>query len=312
MKYTLAIFSILFSLSTVSAQQKVTVTGDLHIGGKTKITSMDQAESVNSLVVRKLDGTLATRQVESLPSQTDTTRTFETDIKIAKIACECGISPFLAKSMLAKGYSPQDLLDANVPLATLQNSDVNVSDLLALGFTNEELLNAGYSPIDLNNAGVALTSLYGLSYAGGLIFYIDSAGVYPFDGIVAASSDQPDAWWGCGGFLIGTIGGIGYGEANTALIVENECGNTAADVCDTLGLSGFSNWFLPSLTELLNMRITLHEQGIGNFAFSEYWTSDNLTISDAYGVDFSSNTGYPHWTQVNKNISLKVRAARYY
>lgn len=124
----------------------------------------------------------------------------------------------------------------------------------------------------------------GESYGGGIIFYIDASGVH---GLVRASSDLGSTnvvAWGCGGINIpGTSTSIGSGQANTTAIV-NACSTPgiAARLCDDLVLNGFSDWFLPSRDEFLELCHTL------NISTSRYWwTSSQVNINNSHisGVD---------------------------
>ncbi len=154
----------------------------------------------------------------------------------------------------------------------------------------------------------------GMSYAGGIIFYLDSTGQH---GMVCAPINQVDFiyWgnplgvvgWGCqgGNVLInngtefGTSQLLGTGFQNTTNIL-NSCPYRpiAASFCDELVLNGYSDWYLPSLDELFLM-YNLKVQGIGNFNNHRYWSSSqhnqSLSVSSyyqfnryAYAVDFSN------------------------
>ena len=132
----------------------------VEIRGRAKVADMDTANTENLLVVKKPDGTLATRQVSTLPpDQQDTTRTYATDLELNRLMCDCGndMKPFLVKSSLAKGYSVEDLVDAGVPLANLIAGDAPIADLLDLGI----------GPMDLYNNGARLDSIYGKYFRGG-------------------------------------------------------------------------------------------------------------------------------------------------
>jgi hypothetical protein len=152
----------------------------------------------------------------------------------------------------------------------------------------------------------------GESYAGGIIFYIDSTGSH---GLICAPTDQASGYysnaaWGCYGTSIsGTSTALGTGAANTADIVAG-CTTTgiAAYICDTLTLGGYSDWYLPSQYELLLMYDNLALVGLGSFITSwstwpyypTYWTSSQQSAYYAYVIDFSSGSEYSdsksdHW-----------------
>ena len=216
----------------------------VEIQGKAKVTVMDTANTENLIVVKQADGTLATRQVSSLPpAQPDTTRTLATDLELAKLLCDCSnaMPPYLVQSALDGGYTAQDLFAAGVPFA----------NLFAGGLFIADLLDGGITPIDIYNGGVPLDSLWGKLYQGGLIFYLDTT---DGTGLVSALSDQSAGvqWYNGGNLTTNATGAaIGTGQANTDSIISNQgAGNYAAYICDTLTLNAFTDWFFPSKDEL--------------------------------------------------------------
>jgi len=136
----------------------------------------------------------------------------------------------------------------------------------------------------------------GNSYAGGLIFYIDSTKIH---GLVAATIDQGITIpWDNGNdknisvnFITST--GIGTGLANTNAII-GQLGTTpagyAALTCHNLTLNGYKDWYLPSKDELHLMKVNLFDAGLGNFQGLAYWSSSTDYVSDFYS-----------WCQVFKN-----------
>jgi hypothetical protein len=127
----------------------------------------------------------------------------------------------------------------------------------------------------------------GQSYAGGIIFYLDSTGQH---GLVCAPNDQGNYVWGCYGTSIpGTGTSLGMGAYNTAAIVAG-CTQTniAAKICDDLVLNGYSDWYLPSIDELQIMYELLMANGIGNFANNYYWSSSEYDSGYAWYVYFVS------------------------
>ena len=111
----------------------------------------------------------------------------------------------------------------------------------------------------------------GQAYGGGIIFYIDGSGQH---GLIAATSDQGVAVWGCYGSSMpgAQSAAIGTGAINTAAIMAN-CGGSgiAARLCDNLVLNGYSDWFLPSKDELVVMY--QNRTLIGGFQSGYYWSS---------------------------------------
>jgi hypothetical protein len=329
---------LILAFCTISILSSITVNlnaQQVEIQGKAKVSVMDTANSENLLVVKKADGTLATRQVSSLPpDQPDTIRTYATDIELNRLMCDCGndVKPFLVKSSLAKGYSVQDLVDAGVPVANLVAGEVSVIDLIASGVSYANLVAGGVSivdlfdigatPLDIYNGGVPKDTLYGKMYQGGLIFYLDTHDTIPgIAGLVAAPMDQSTATeWGCIGTDIPNVpnvtvsppsgfgANVGDGQMNTDSILTHGCvfGFPAANMCDTLTLNGYDDWFLPSILELGEMYTNLHLSGYGSFAWNYYWSSTEYDGSYAWWQRFN-NFNQVQW---DKDYSRWVRAAR--
>jgi hypothetical protein len=146
----------------------------------------------------------------------------------------------------------------------------------------------------------------GDTHQGGIIFYLDGNG----GGLIAAPTDQStEIAWGCYMTLISGADGtaIGTGAQNTIHIL-NGCTtpNIAAYICDTLALGGYNDWFLPSIDELNEMYLNLHQQGLGGFAYSLYWSSTENDSYNAWVQNFSS--GYQNY--VSKDNFNGVRAVR--
>jgi len=109
----------------------------------------------------------------------------------------------------------------------------------------------------------------GQNYAGGIVFYIDQTGQH---GLVCAPFDQGVSAWGLNGIdVVGTSPLVGAGALNTSIMVGY--GISAATLCDTLVLNGYSDWYLPSLNELSLMDANLFAFGLGNFSHNNDWWS---------------------------------------
>lgn len=168
--------------------------------------------------------------------------------------------------------------------------------------TIQERLNNGETPFQVYNSNNSfLDSLYGKTYEGGLIFYLNKV---TGKGLIAAPSDFDErVKWGCEGVNISEAKHteIGFGKDNTNAIIAtcNET-NYAAKLCSNLILNGKNDWYLPSKDELNLMFINLHLNGFGNFESGRekccigwYWSSSEFEDQERY-----DNFGYEAvWVQ---------------
>jgi hypothetical protein len=102
----------------------------------------------------------------------------------------------------------------------------------------------------------------------------------------------------------GTV--IGTGQANTTSIISYQGnGGYAAKECNDLDISGYTDWYLPSineLTEMYNQRANI--SGINTSAY--YWSSSQVNATNAYRKLFSSGTN----SSVSKSTMCCFRAIR--
>jgi hypothetical protein len=142
------------------------------------------------------------------------------------------------------------------------------------------------------------TTSIGQPTEGGIVFWLDSTGTH---GLVSSIADQGETEWGCNGTLIGPDGqhaDIGTGDTNTAAIIA-VCTDPwiAANLCDTLTLNGYTDWYLPAVNELNEMY--LQRSAIGGFTTNWYWSSTEsafaaIPADAAWFIDF--NDGGAAWT----------------
>ena len=165
-----------------------------------------------------------------------------------------------------------------------------------------------YGPQQVFTTATPSTPYIGQSYAGGIVFYVDGSGEH---GLVCAPSDQGFVAWGCTGTSIsGTGTALGTGSANTAAIIAGCVETTyAAKLCDNLVFSGYSDWFQPSMDELILMFINLRSQGLGGFVSDCYWSSSEYNASNAWRVYFG-NGGGTGLSGNQKSYYYYVRAVR--
>jgi len=150
----------------------------------------------------------------------------------------------------------------------------------------------------------------GMSYAGGIIFDLDSSGQH---GLVCAPSNQGNYAWGCSGTDIpNTSTAVGTGANNTTYILAG-CYQRpiAASACADLVWNGYSDWYLPSLGELQLMYSRLHLQGLGGFVSLWYCSSSQNDLEYAWDVNFSNGSiGNNLGRGAFKSSGGKVRAVR--
>jgi hypothetical protein len=176
----------------------------------------------------------------------------------------------------------------------------------------QQRLDAGETPIEIYNSDNSiLDSLYGKTYQEGLIAYLNTR---TGAGLLAAPSDQSTtAEWGCfGDYLGGTISGIGAGQVNTTLILD-DCAESgiAAKLCDDLVIGMYDDWFLPSKDELNEMYINLKLNGFGGFSSGYYWSSTEYDHDNAWGQDFGDGDQFINdQGSLNKLSFANVRAVR--
>ncbi|HOW81113.1 MAG TPA: DUF1566 domain-containing protein [Spirochaetota bacterium] len=186
-----------------------------------------------------------------------------------------------------------------------------------------------------NNSGAGGYRLLDEGPAGGLIFYINPNPVtWKYLEAAPASSESSGIIWGKHEtFLGGTGSDIGTGAGNTALIVnlmntEPAVTNTAAQVCNSLSINGYDDWFLPSLNELEEMcwvfegkrwdpltETTVYNpdfvESVGSFnTVGAYWSSTEVDAFCTRYVQFEN--GYMGWDGAKDSLSAGgyVRAIR--
>lgn len=94
---------------------------------------------------------------------------------------------------------------------------------------------------------------------------------------------------------------------NTAAIV-NGCGTAgiAARICNDLDLNGYTDWYLPSRDELIEMQMKIGSSNNGFSSFGDYWSSSQDDANDAIVVSFFLGSA----DDDQKNQSRRVRAIR--
>jgi hypothetical protein len=154
--------------------------------------------------------------------------------------------------------------------------------------------------------------------AGGWVFY--DKGVIS-NGWRYLEAGPPEAefraeWGAYERDLSGTADAVGTGRRNTQVVVEylgrrrigraSESGK-AAQLCDSLSMGSYDDWFLPSRDELNLMYWNLKRKGLGEFSNALYWSSSSVP-ADIYSCaqDFHNGSqGYYY-----KYYTYSVRAVR--
>jgi hypothetical protein len=161
--------------------------------------------------------------------------------------------------------------------------------------------------------------------AGGIVFYDkgNNAGGWQYLEAAPASTDSTlQGFYADPAYANITDSSYGAGYSNTQLLLtelrkKGITGNTAPQICDSLVVNGYDDWYLPSLGELRMMYQNLLEKGKGSFVRTKYWSSTfftDLSLTGlvttnqglVYKVDFSSGSegmGYASNTD-------RVRACR--
>ena len=151
----------------------------------------------------------------------------------------------------------------------------------------------------------------GMKAEGGIVFYIDETGEH---GLVAALEDlEGIEEWGCYGTSVSAYGtAIGTGYQNTLDIVSG-CSETPIAASEALAYEseGYSDWYLPSKDELLEMYNTIGNGGpegnIGGFINFWYWSSSESGSDYASGVYFFGGGSTLYY---GKDGAARVRVIR--
>jgi hypothetical protein len=225
---------------------------------------------------------------------------------------------YLARAILAP-------LDSTVNLLQIRILDVNTARILGraneIEFTTlrdargklDIFLKDVTSSITTDKAPTAKEYKIGdRGPAGGWIFYDQGVFANGWRYLEAAPSETEfSAEWGAyGKDVSGTASAVGSGKQNTKLIVnylkKKETGR-AAQLCDSIVMGNFVDWYLPSKDELNLMYQNLHKKGLGGFSNNRYWSSSQKDSSWSWFCDFRIYSQDDYYL---KNNTFSVRAVR--
>ncbi|MDB2622642.1 DUF1566 domain-containing protein [Flavobacteriales bacterium] len=146
---------------------------------------------------------------------------------------------------------------------------------------------------NIDNGTCRYNEIVGDLVHGGIVFYVDETGEH---GLVAAMEDLPRNYqWGCyGEYIEGADGkAIGTGYQNTLDIVAG-CLETPIAASEALAYEsdGYSDWYLPSIEELVEMYETIGPGGtlsnISGLLCTYYWSSSENGYAPWYAVPCGS------------------------
>ncbi|MCL5018407.1 MAG: hypothetical protein M1416_01415 [Candidatus Pacearchaeota archaeon] len=226
----------------------------------------------------------------------------------------------LARGSLVKGperFNCVGLAEAAYEYAEVNNGEGLVSFLQEeFGNEIEGLILGVLTPAEQYNATKpAKGELLGDGPAGGWIFY--DKGYYS-DGwrYLEAAPNNQRGIWGTTFFDVPGADGteIGTGKQNTLDIITGDPAlNKAADICADYSIinngKSYDDWFLPSSSELHQMFLSLHKQGVGNFIDSFYWSSKESSQESAIIFYFNLHD-YPSFYQNSKKAFHYIRPIR--
>ena len=148
-------------------------------------------------------------------------------------------------------------------------------------------------------------------YGGGVVCYVDSTGSH---GFIVSSVDisAGTAWSNVNATLIGATAESQWDGLSNCAAITAQAGHTtsAALLCRIYMGGGYSDWFLPSLDQMIKIHLAKIEidkvLGTNSMSSNWYWSSTELAANTAYLFSYASGT----YNNTTKNNSFKVRAIR--
>jgi len=219
----------------------------------------------------------------------------------------------------------QDSLIANIVSLQEENASLQELNNDILSSNNNQCVENGYCGYNLELLacyhpefgfacnGDSLDLYLGQEAYGGIVFYIDNSGVH---GLVGAMEDLGNLYWGCSSEeIVGADGvEIGTGYQNTLDIVAG-CSETPIAASEALAYEsgGYSDWYLPSRDELVEMYSVMGNggsfQNLGGQQ-SLYGSSSEGDYDSWWLVDFGNDGYCGYGGGSNKHNPFHARAIR--
>ena len=160
-------------------------------------------------------------------------------------------------------------------------------------------------------------------YQGGKVFYILQGGDKDYvpgeqHGLIALPFDYYATlpWYGCTSqTLVSTTNYIGDGDLNTTAIVSacSTSTTSAASMAQNSTAYGYTDWFLPSKDELIEMFSANSSAGLNLTTISTgayYWSSTQTNAQSAIGTRLTNAGAFSTYGQLTKAGSYYVRIIR--
>lgn len=175
----------------------------------------------------------------------------------------------------------------------------------------QQRLNNGETPIEIYESDNSLlNTIKGAKYQGGIIFYLN---VNTGNGLVVSEYDISEKYFGCTNdpLSVNTEKVIGSGLSNSNTIITN-CGNfNAAGACINSNLNGYTDWYLPSVNELLEIRKLYEDSKRIYLEWNEYYISSSYDyFDDDYQWVYTILRSHDEEQAIGIDRVARVRAVR--
>lgn len=220
-----------------------------------------------------------------------------------------------AKAMLdvkstTKGFLPPRMTQAE------RNAIENPDEGLIVYNTTTKRPNFFNGTIWMNYDGTHAMAI-GDACQGGVIVYFFQDGDSRYvsgeaHGIICSTVRFGAYEWGCQGTNIPASGQtlVGYADMmSTAILAPCTDPDIAAAVCDTLSYNGFTDWYLPTRDELL--QIIAQKNYIPDFTAGVFYTCNQNNATTAFAYIYNPGTA-EHMSTVPKSNAYHFYPIRYF